>query len=149
MAINTTKRYIYPPNWDETYEDWEVGHKRYRVIFTGIADSTSNETNVHKLILEAFKTTSGGVPTRFRIDSIECHNNVGFTLTTVAFDRDVVEILAAFGDFTTTRADFSEKTRYGGYIDAGSGGTGDIMFSTTGGSVNDSYTMIIEFRPKT
>jgi hypothetical protein len=147
-SVVATKRYVYPPNWDETYEDWESGHKRYRVILTGVADGTADETNVHKIDLSQFKTTNGEPATQFRIDSIECISNVGFTLTTVSFDRDPVEILAAFGDYTNMRVDFTENGKYGGYVDGGTGGTGDIMISTTAGSVNDSYTIVIEFRPK-
>jgi len=148
MAVNATKRYIYPAFWDETYEDNQHGHKRYKVILTGVADGTSDETNVHKVYLEAFKTTDGTPAGYFRIDSIECISNVGFTLTTVQIDRDPIEIVAAFGDYTNMRVDFTENGKYAGFHDTGTGGTGDIMISTTGGSANDSYTIAIEFRPK-
>ena len=148
MAFTTTKRYIYPAFWDETYEDWEPGHKRYKVILTGVASATEDETNEHKIYLEQFKTTQNTPASYFRIDSIECISNVGFTLTTVSIDRDPVEIVAAFGDYTNMRVDFTEDGKYAGFHDTGTGGTGDIMISTTDGSVNNSYTICIEFRPK-
>jgi len=148
MPFAATKRYIYPPNWDEVYDDNQVGHKRYKVIFTGIAAADAlNETNETKLALEMFKTV-GGIqpPNKFKIDKIVCLSNVGFTLTTVQFDRAPVEILAAFGDYTTATIDFTESGKYGGYIDEGEGGTGNLTITTTGGTALDSYTIMVEFR---
>lgn len=107
--------------------------KRVVYVFTNLSDGTG-ESAVKKVDI----STLPGAPTAVKIRRVvfACE---GMSVK-VAFDHttdDTVLVLAGQGEF-----DFYP---YGGLKDpASAGDTGDILFTTTGHTAADSYTILME-----
>lgn len=141
MADTVTRRYIYPPNWDETYEDNQPGHKQYIIRLTGVCDGTG-QTDVSQVPLDMLKAPDGTAGTKLRVDRIQAVNN-GYTNVTLEFDRTADAVIAVIGDTMTMDQKFE-----GGLVDNETGDTGDIVLTTTGNTSGDSYDITITFRVK-
>ena len=109
------------------------GSKKVIKAFTSISDGTG-ESAALKVDISALI----GAPTTVSIMKI-WYEVVGMSVK-VLFDHttdDLALVLSGHG--------FWDFTSFGGLPDpASTGGTGDILFTTTGHSVGDTYTIIFE-----
>ena len=101
--------------------------------FTNLSDGTG-EAAVLKVDVSALN----GAPSRVKINKI--HYSVAGMVATLLWDATTdVRIVDLQGDGCL------DATGYGGLINnAGTGITGDILLTTSGHSLNDSYTIILE-----
>lgn len=109
------------------------GKKNVVMKFTNVSDGTGESA-----VLKVDVSTLDGAPTRVRIDKV--HYSVAGMVATLLWDATTdVRIMDLQGDGC-----FDAKKFGGLYNNAGTGVTGDILLTTTGHSLNDSYTIILE-----
>lgn len=109
------------------------GTKNVVMKFTNLSDGTG-ESAVLKVDVSALN----GAPTRVRIKRI--HYSVAGMVVTLLWDATTdVRILDLQGDGTFDCSEFG-----GLYNNAGTGVTGDILLTTSGHTLNDSYSLVIE-----
>jgi hypothetical protein len=143
MALITQRRYIYPPNWDETYEDTQGGHRRYTINLTAIFDATEVETNIHKVFLEIHKKIDGTAPSKIFIESVRASVTLGQTAyVKLGFDRDDPNehIICVLSE--------NSGLRHSDIVDNGTGGTGDIILTTFASAAGDTYDITMTYRVK-
>ena len=109
------------------------GPKNVAMKFTNLSDGTG-EAAVLKVDVSALN----GAPTRVRIKRV--HYSVFGMVVTLLWDATTdVRILDLQGDGTF------DCTEFGGlYNNGGAGVTGDILLTTSGDDLNDSYSIILE-----
>lgn len=101
--------------------------------FTNLSDGTG-ESAVLKVDVSALQ----GAPSRVAIDKV--HYCVNGMVVTMLWDADTdVRIMELAGDGW-----FDFRTFGGLPNNGGAGVTGDIMFTTTGASSGDSYSIVLE-----
>lgn len=147
MALTTTVRFDYPQEYqsgDYPKGNGRIGPKRWRVNITGIGTATEDETNIRKIVLSDLITVDGQTPSKFKINKVT-YDVTGFTGIYLSFDRSPDEKFIVISGANSGEKDWS---KIGGRIDSGSGGTGDILLSTVGGSQYDTYDITIEFEVK-
>lgn len=106
--------------------------------YTNRSDGTG-ESAVAKIDVSGITLSDGSTATKIKINRIEYNVN-GFDYVHVYWDHtaDVtIAVLAGQG-----MRDFSY---FGGFSDSGSGGTGDVMFTTAGGASGSSYDITIYY----
>lgn len=67
----------------------------------------------------------------------------GYGNVLLEFDRDTDNIIGSFSG-----QGYIDYMPYGGKIDQGANGTGDILLTSTAGSANGSYNFVIKMRLK-
>lgn len=109
------------------------GEKNVVMKFTNLSDGTG-ESAVLKVDVSALN----GAPARVKINKI--HYSVAGMVATLLWDATTdVRIVDLQGD------GHFDATGFGGLINnAGTGITGDILLTTAGHTLNDSYTIILE-----
>lgn len=109
------------------------GEKNVVQKFTNLSDGTG-EAAVLKVDVSALN----GAPSRVKINKV--HYSVSGMVATLLWDATTdVRIMDLQGDGTF------DATGFGGLINnAGTGVTGDILLTTAGHTLNDSYTIILE-----
>ena len=106
---------------------------------TNRSDGTG-ESAVAKIDVSAFENSQGEAGTKIQIERIEYAVN-GFNYVHVYWDHasDItVAVLAGSG--------INDYSYFGGFSDPGAGGTGDLTFTTDGGSDGASYDITIYFK---
>lgn len=116
--------------------------RRYVVHLTSVSDGTG-ESNVVKVDISTLKLVDGvTVPTYTAIEYIEYSVSAGYVL--LEWDHttdDEIAVLSGQGSM--------DWTPYGGLVDPRStGGTGDILLSTSGFASGDTYDITIQLRLK-
>ncbi len=145
MALDTHAHFIYPPEYqsgDYPKGNGKLGPKRWCVQFIGIGTASEEETDVRKIVLSDLITVDGKTPSKFVVDCVS-YEIRGFTGIYLKFDR-----IPKHNFFTMGGANSGQQCwdKYGGHIDDGEGGTGDILLTTVGGDQYDTYNIQIEFR---
>ena len=145
MADTTSVTWIYPPHMEDG--DWAEKSGNNRVVFqlSGISDGTG-ETDVTKVDLTDLKTPSGKVPAGTAIEYVEYVVN-GITCK-LEWDRAPhAEIITIDGSNSPSsgRIDWS---RFGGKVNVGDDGTGDILLTTTNADNGDTYDITVCMRLK-
>lgn len=114
--------------------------KSRRVVqIFNVSDGTG-ESAVVKIDKSALVGNNGIEPTKFAVNKI-----VGFVdgmVVDIYFDRGTDVKIARLGQGYSKR-DFRE---FKGFVDTGSGGTGDVIVTTTGHTSGDSYDIVIDVR---
>ena len=67
----------------------------------------------------------------------------GYNYVQLEFDRDTDNLVGSFSG-----QGYIDYQPYGGKIDQGSGGTGDLVLTTSGGQSGGSYNLLIKMRLK-
>lgn len=124
MADIVNTQWLYPPNWDGNPPEgqgWNSVTVRLQGKF-GVA--TAGESLVQKVDISELRTHGGLECTRTKI--LRCNYNVqGMSAIELWWDRaPQVKALTMLGE---GKACFEKQ---GGLVDAGGGGTGDILLST-------------------
>lgn len=120
---------------------FENNRGEYVYRFTNRSDGTG-ESAVAKIDVSALTNSAGSAGTKAVIDRIEYSVN-GFDYVLLYWDHaSDITIGVLSGDGVM---DFSW---FGGFNDPGSGGTGDVTLTTTGGASGSSYDLTIYFQIK-
>lgn len=104
--------------------------------------SASDETDTVIIDLSTKTGPLGAAPSKLKLEEIWWTIN-GFDGVTLSFDRTSDVIIDYFSG-----QGYMDYKPYGGKIDNGSGGTGDLLLSTTGGVSGGNYSFIIVGRFK-
>lgn len=115
------------------------GTQRAVFKFTNISDGTG-ESGVVKIDVSALKSFQGAACTGVSIQNIDVIT-AGMGLN-MLWDATTDVVAMTFGEADFVSLDFS---RFGGIINnAGTGKTGDLLFTTVGAANGDRYTVVIE-----
>lgn len=117
----------------------QEGAKHVDFQFTNNSDGTG-ESTVTKIDISTL-TSDGRTPVRLSLISIE-GNSIGM-ITTLLWDHTSDVVIGEFSGDVIMSFD-----KVGGKHDTGSGGTGDILITTTGHTSGDSYNLITKWRKK-
>lgn len=109
------------------------GTRRYVIQLMSLSDGTG-ESNVVKVDKSTLIGPAGVAPSSLTIEKIEY--DVTSMRVSLSFDRTAVEVFAVLQG-----SDCIDFTCEGGYKDVGTGGTGDILLSTTGAAAGDGYNI--------
>ena len=147
MADLTNIKWLYPPNFEGTYEaGTKNGHRRHIVLCTNISDGTGEDDAI-KLKRTDMLTSAGNVPSKLVIEKIEYDISGMEVLITYnnTNDEEVARLYDSSGEI-----DF---TPYGGFVpmDETEGTApegGDIVFTTSSETSGDSYTIKLTVRLK-
>ena len=144
MADLTKIKWLYPPNFEGTYETGtKNGHRRHVVLCTNYSDGTGEDDEV-KLRRTDMLTSEGQVPSKLVVEKIDYHVS-GMTVT-ISYNNDNEEVIAMLytGDGTI---DFRPQ---GGFVpeDDDENLGGDIVFTTENENAGDSYNIILTVRLK-
>lgn len=115
--------------------------RRQVMKFTNLSDGTG-ESAVTKIDISTLLGPRGVAPTKLSIQKIQ-------------YDITGMEVYIYYDQTTDTPiakisggAGCLDFTAYGGLVDVGTGGTGDVLFTTNGHSSGDSYDITIDFIKK-
>lgn len=156
MADATTRRFIYPPDWQEDVSgDGQTygrdghqggGFKRYILHLTNVSDGTG-ESLVTKVDLENIMGPSGKQAKRTVIEWID-YDIFGMDVL-LYWDRTPADVLITRISVGNT---YGSGKITGPLYDPGTGdgtdGTGNILLSTDNHASEDTYDLRICFRPK-
>jgi len=118
------------------------GRNRFVYNVRGVFD-TADETNTVILDLSAKAGPNGGVaPTGIKIEEVWWTIN-GYNYIKLSFDQTTDVIV----DYYSGQG-YMDYRPYGGKIDNGSGGTGDLLLTGVGGQASSNYSFIIAGRFK-
>lgn len=118
------------------------GQQRLVVRLTNRSDGTG-ESNVTKVDKSTFTGLNGLEPTSLVVEGI-AGDSSGMQVRLYC-DRTTPVEIATLGGVGIYKRDYRS---IGGLSTAGSGGTGDILLSTTGHSAGDSYDITLYLRKK-
>lgn len=107
----------------------------------GVFD-TLDETNTIIIDLSAKTGPLGTAPSKIKLEEVWWTIN-GFDYVVLSFDRGT-DVLV---DYYYGQG-YMDYKPYGGKIDNGSGGTGDLLLTTSGGAAGGNYSFIISGRFK-
>lgn len=115
------------------------------VILTGIGTATEEETNVVK-VDKSTLTLAGAEPAAIDILSISAAIQ-GFTYIKLSFDNtsDETIVVLPSGTFYEEFGRDNQEGR-GRYKNSGDNTPGDILLTTVGGDLNDTYTIVLRIR---
>ena len=144
MADLTKIKWLYPPNFEGTYETGtKNGHRRHVVLCTNYSDGTGEDDEI-KLKRTDMLTSEGQVPSKLVVEKIDYHV-AGMTVR-ISYNNDNEEVIAMLysGDGTI---DFRPQ---GGFVpeDDDDNLGGDIVFETLDMTEHDSYNIILTVRLK-
>jgi hypothetical protein len=145
MAIVTTVKWLFPPNWDKTEQKIE-GYRRIVVQLTGLQDETADEDAVKKIDISVLLTTRNLEVTRTVIEKIK-YSNYGFTNILLEWDRSPKETIAVLPGNTAGEICGPLVDKDDG-LNNGEGNTGDILLTTSGGAAGDSYNITLTVKLK-
>jgi hypothetical protein len=126
MADAVTTRVLY------------AGEKEYVVQYTNTSDGTG-ESAVSKLDISTLTNTRGAAVTAIKINKI--WGNVSGMSVNILTDHTADVLMHTVND-GLTELDF---THFGGKKDTGTGGTGDVLFTTVGHTAGDTYDITIQY----
>jgi len=119
------------------------GTKIYSVRLTNISDGTG-ESGVVKIDISTLTGANGAAPTAVKIREIQ-YNIQGFTSVKLYWDHTTDDEIAVLGAGTG----YLDYTGVGGLMDPRStGGTGDVILTTTGASATATYdiTLVVQLK---
>jgi hypothetical protein len=144
MADLTKIKWLYPPNFVGTYPTGtKNGHRRHVVLCTNFSDGTGEDDEI-KLKRTDMLTSEGQIPSKLVVEKIDYHI---FNMTVrISYNNENEEMVAILhtGDGVV---DFRSQGGFTPEDDATNDG-GDIVFTTSPVSANDTYNIILTVRLK-
>ena len=147
MADLTKIKWIYPPNFEGTYEaGTKNGHRRHVILCTNYSDGTGEDNEI-KLKRTDMLTSEGQTPSKLVVEKIDYHVS-GMTVQ-ISYNNENDEIVAMLysGDGVIdfrSQGGFVPEDEVEGEDPEG----GDIVFTTANENANDSYNIILTVRLK-
>jgi len=147
MADLTQIKWLYPPNFEGTYEKGRKdGHRRHIVLCTNKSDGTGEDDAI-KLKRTDMLTSAGNVPSKLVVEKIEY--DISGMEVLISYNNENDEEVARLYD-SSGEIDFRPS---GGFVPAEEedGVTpegGDIVFTTSSETSGDSYTIKLTVRLK-
>jgi hypothetical protein len=147
MADLTKIKWLYPPNFVGTYPTGtKNGHRRHVVLCTNYSDGTGEDDEI-KLKRTDMLTSEGQIPSKLVVEKIDYHV-AGMTVK-ISYNNENEEMVSILysGDGTV---DFRAQ---GGFVPEDEvphedSEGGDIVFTTSNQTNNDSYNIILTVRLK-
>lgn len=144
MAYSSDKQYIWPPAFAEDGTATLDEHQ-YRIVllYNGISSDASNAAD--DIVVDKSQLLLGGttrVPNELAIERIE-YAVVGFDAAILEFDNTSDQLIARLSGQGCL--DFTES---GGMVSDGTGGTGDIVVTTTGGAADAQLSIKLTVKLK-
>ena len=147
MADRTKIKWLYPPNFEGTYETGtKNGHRRHVILCTNYSDGTGEDDEI-KLKRTDMLTSDGQVPGKLVIEKIDYHvsgmtvqvsyNNVNEEIVAMLYTGDGVIDFRSTGGFVPEEETAGEDPL-----------GGDIVFTTLNENAGDSYNIILTVRLK-
>jgi hypothetical protein len=115
-----------------------AGTKKYIVHYTNNSDGTG-ESGVNKLDISELTGPRGAAVSAVRLLSIK--GNVSGMVVNILTDHDTDILLWV----ANASLDYINFEKFGGIKDTGTGGTGDVLFTTVGADAGDSYSLVLEY----
>ncbi len=137
MADAVTTYTVYP---EQKLGTSTVKSRRQTMRFTNVSDGTG-ESAVTKIDISTLVGPSGSSCTKVAIDEIS-FSTFGMAVHIYADQTTDTPLAVVQGTGKTCYRDV------GGIADVGTGGTGDIVFTTVGHTAGDTYDITISFRKK-
>ena len=148
MADETRIKWLYPPNFEGTFDaGTKNGHRRYTVLCTNYSDGTG-EDHAIKVKRTDLLTVDGKVPSKLVVEKIN-YQISGMTVR-ISFnninDEEIALLYESVGtvDFTPQGGFCPEDDVLTGEDDY----AGDIIFTTANETLGDSYDITMTVRPK-
>lgn len=147
MADLTNIKWLYPPNFEGTYEKGRKdGHRRHIVQCTNYSDGTGEDDAI-KLKRTDMLTSAGKIPSYLIVEKIDYE--ISGMEVVITYNNTNDEEIARLSDSSGTK-DF---TWFGGFkpmdeIEGTAPEGGDIVFTTSGATSGDSYDIILTVRLK-
>jgi hypothetical protein len=144
MADITTIKWLYPPNFEGTYEAGAKGHRRHVVECTCYSDGSGEDESI-KVKRTDLLTPDGEIPTKLIIEKID-YDIKGMTVT-ISYDNLNDDVVAVLADSSGCK----DYTKTGGFAPIYETNdlyeSGNIIFTTSGMSMGDSYNITLTVRP--
>lgn len=118
------------------------GPRRLALKFSGYSDGTG-EVDVVKVDKSTLTGPNGSEPSKLVIEEIEW-NIQGYNYIILEWDRTSDQEIAVLGK----GSGYKDYRPYGGLVDNASGGTGDVVLTTSGATSGASYDIAIVLRLK-
>ena len=113
------------------------------IQITNLSDGTGEDA-VNKVDVSGLAAREDGTACSGVVIEKVSHSIIGFTQVQLLFDADTDAFIIELGENQSGDHDYSI---FGGLTNnAGTGKTGDIMFTTVGASSADTYTVILYMR---
>lgn len=121
------------------------GRNRYvmnvRGDFSG-SDAGADLTDSNILDISALTGPNGNAPSKVKIEEIWWTVN-GYNYVKIEFDRTTDVVAHQYAG-----QGYMNYKEYGGVVDTGTGDTGDLLLTTSGGAAGGSYNFIISLKLK-
>lgn len=117
------------------------GQNLFTYNVRGVFD-TADETNTVIIDLSTKTGPLGSAPSKIKLEEIWWTIN-GYNYVLLSFDRGTDVTI----DYYSGQG-YMDYKPYGGKIDNGTGGTGDLLLTTSGGAAGSNYSFIIVGRFK-
>ncbi len=138
MTVTVTKVHSVPALGDATPSSTRT--KRIHLLVNGISDATADLTDSIAIDLSAYLGPLGETPTRLSLRRLSW-SIAGFTSINLEFDRGTDSIVAQMAGI-----DYKDFPNY--LPDVGTGGTGDLVFTTVGATAGGTFSLEIEAKLK-
>lgn len=142
MAFTLDQLYVWPPNFTEGTDTMGDNQRRVVVRLTGISSDASDASDTVVIDKSDLVGPNGVEPSSIVIEGIEW-SMTGYDTLILEWDHTSdVEIARLIGE-----GEISWLSA-GGLTDNGSGSTGDVTVTTTGGAANSAFQLTIWARLK-
>lgn len=118
------------------------GPRKYVIKFSGYSDGTG-EIDAIKVDKSTLVGPNGQEPSKLVIEEIEW-NLRGYNYLLLEWDRTADQEIAVLGG----SGGYKDYRPYGGLVDNASGGTGDIILTSSGAAAGSSYDISMVLRLK-
>jgi hypothetical protein len=142
MADTVTVKYLWPPNFDgNPPEAGQPGWQRVRVQMAGISDG-AGESAVKKVDISDLRGPNGDPVRRTALEKL-VGDAYGFTSLKLEWDRAPKETMAILGGNGSWDLDYTKSGGLAEQSDGLNDVTGDILLTTSGATLGDSYNIVV------
>jgi hypothetical protein len=138
MPVTVTRVHSVPAIGDATPSNTRT--RRIHLIVNGVSDATDNLTDSIAIDISTYLGPLGETPARLALRRISW-SVTGFTSINLEFDRSTDSVVAQMAG-----NDYKDFPNY--LWDVGTGGTGDLVFTTVGATAGGTFSLEIEAKLK-
>ena len=134
-GVTFNRKYLYPSDFVEGTTVMSRNQRRIVVNISGLGTDTSDQADIQVIDKSDLIGPQGAEPSRLEITRMGWDVQ-GFTAVILEWDDDTDELIARLTG--SNDVVYPEPIRYSGTTD-----TGDILVTTIGGTINDTYNITI------